>query len=135
MNNERNDIFFTKLPTTKVIYVRCPSVYATATVNIPVVPFSLILLYSTYFEYSTDGVNGSEPLTTFVNPVHDITLFAYQLQICHPLYSLVNPCQLRSRYDKIKAPQILHGRNTLQKYVENRELPKSTQKVLKNKEC
>ena len=37
MNNERNDIFFTKLPTTKVIYVRCPSVYATATVNIPVV--------------------------------------------------------------------------------------------------
>ena len=39
------------------------------------------------------------------------------------------------QYDKIKAPQILHGRNTLQKYVENRELPKSTQKVLKNKEC
>ena len=37
MNNERNDIFFTKFPTTKVIYVRCPSVYATATVNIPVV--------------------------------------------------------------------------------------------------
>ena len=135
MNNERNDIFFTKLPTTKVIYVRCPSVYATATVNIPVVPFSLILLYSTYFEYSTDGVNGSEPLITFVNPVHDITLFAYQLQICHPLFSLVIPCQLRSRYDKIKAPQILHGRNTLQKYVENWELPKSTQKVLKNKEC
>nr|WP_288182198.1 hypothetical protein [uncultured Prevotella sp.] len=39
-------------------------------------------LCSTYFEYSTDGVNGSEPLTIFVNPVHDITLFAYQLQIC-----------------------------------------------------
>ena len=37
MNNKRNDIFFTKLPTTKVIYVRCPPVYATATVNIPVV--------------------------------------------------------------------------------------------------
>ena len=34
--------------------------------------------------YSTDGVNGSEPLTTFVNPVHDITLFAYQLQFCPP---------------------------------------------------
>ena len=45
----------------------------------------ILLLCSTYFEYSTDGVNGSEPLTTFVNPVHDITLFAYQLQICHPL--------------------------------------------------
>lgn len=30
---------------------------------------------------------------------------------------------------------MLHGRNTLQKYVENRELPKSTQKVLKIKEC
>ena len=41
-------------------------------------------LCSTYFEYSTYGVNGSEPLTTFVNPVHDITLFAYQLQICPP---------------------------------------------------
>ena len=41
-------------------------------------------LCSTYFEYSTDGVNGSEPLTTFVNPVRDITLFAYQLQICPP---------------------------------------------------
>lgn len=93
-----------------------------------------MLLCSTYFEYSTDGVNGSELLTTFVNPVHDITLSASQLQICHPLYSLVNPCQLRPRYDKIKAPQILHGRNTLQKYVENRELPKSTQKVLKIKE-
>ena len=39
----------------------------------------ILLLCSTYFEYSTDGVNGSEPLTTFVNPVHDITLFAYQL--------------------------------------------------------
>ena len=47
---------------------------------------------------------------------------------------LVNPCQLRSRYDKIKAPQILHGRNTLQKYVGNRELTKTTQKVLKIKE-
>ena len=98
------------------------------------VSYSLILLCSTYFEYSTDGVNGSEPLITFVNPVHDITLFAYQLQICHPLQSLVNPCQLRSRYDKIKAPQILHGRNTMQKYVGNRELLKSTQKVLKIKE-
>ena len=40
---------------------------------------SLNLLCSTYFEYSTDGVNGSEPLTTFVNPVHDITLCTYQL--------------------------------------------------------
>ena len=48
------------------------------------VSYSLILLYSTYFEYSPDGVNGSELLTTFVNPVHDITLFAYQLQICPP---------------------------------------------------
>ena len=46
------------------------------------VSYSLILLCSTYFEYSTDGVNGSEPLTTFANPVHDITHFAYQLQIC-----------------------------------------------------
>lgn len=91
-------------------------------------------LCSTYFEYSTYGVNGSEPLTTFVNPVHDIMLFAYQLQICPSSQPLVNPCQLRSRYDKIKAPQILHGRNTLQKYVENRELPKSTHKVLKIKE-
>ena len=33
---------------------------------------------------------------------------------------------------KLKAQQILHGRNTLQKYVGNREQPKSTQKVLKN---
>ena len=33
-------------------------------------------------EYSTYRVNVSEPLTTFVNPVHEITLFAYQLQIC-----------------------------------------------------
>ena len=49
------------------------------------VSYSLILLCSTYFEYSTDGVNGSELLTTFVNPVHDITFFAYQLQICPPL--------------------------------------------------
>ena len=32
-------------------------------------------LCSTYFEYSTYGVNGSEPLTTFVNPVHDIMFF------------------------------------------------------------
>ena len=31
-------------------------------------------LCSTYFENSTYGVNGSEPLTTFVNPVHDIML-------------------------------------------------------------
>ena len=38
------------------------------------VSYSLILLCSTYFEYSTYGVNGSEPLTTFVNPVHDIML-------------------------------------------------------------
>ena len=38
----------------------------------------------TYFEYYTYGVNGSEPLTTFVNPVLDIMLFAYQLQICPP---------------------------------------------------
>ncbi len=98
------------------------------------VSYSLVLHCSNSFEYSTNGVNGSELLTTFVNPVHDITLFAYQLQICHPLYSFVNPCQLRSRYDKIKAPQILQGRNTLQKYVENRELTKTTQKVLKIKE-
>ena len=34
---------------------------------------------------------------------------------------------------KWKVPQILHGRNTLQKYVENRELQKNTQKVLKPK--
>ena len=45
--------------------------------------FDIAMFY--YFEYSTDGVNGSEPLTTFVNPVRDITLFAYQLQICPPL--------------------------------------------------
>ena len=44
--------------------------------------FDIAMFY--YFEYSTDGVNGSELLTTFVNPVHDITLFAYQLQICPP---------------------------------------------------
>ena len=46
-------------------------------------------------------------------------------------YSLILLC---STYDKIKAPQILHGRNTLQKYVENRELTKNTHKVLKIKE-
>lgn len=37
------------------------------------VSYSLILLCSTYFEYSPIGVNGSESLTTFVNPVHDMT--------------------------------------------------------------
>ena len=42
--------------------------------------FDIAMFY--ILEYSSDGVNGSEPLTTFVNPVHDITLFAYQLQIC-----------------------------------------------------
>lgn len=55
------------------------------------------------------------------------------LQI-HDRLNTINQVLLSSRYDKIKAPQILHGRNTLQKYVENRELPKSTQKVLKIKE-
>ena len=99
------------------------------------VSYSLILFRSTSLEYSTGGVNGSEPLTMLVNNVHGITLFSYQPQICHPLLSLVNRCKQCSRHDKIKAPQILHGRNTLQKYVENRELPKSTQKVFKIKEC
>ena len=46
------------------------------------VSYSLVLHCSNSFEYSTNGVNGSELLTTFVTPVHDIMLFAYQLQIC-----------------------------------------------------
>ena len=46
------------------------------------VSYSLILLCSNSFEYPTNGVNGSKLLTTFVNPVHDITLFVYQLQFC-----------------------------------------------------
>ncbi len=54
------------------------------------VSYSLVLHCSNSFEYSTDGVNGSEPLTTFVNPVHDITLFAYQLS---NLSSIVTTCK------------------------------------------
>ena len=50
-------------------------------------------------------------------------------------YFLVLKVSVDKVFGKKKAPQILHGRNTLQKYVENRELPKSTQKVLKIKEC
>ena len=46
----------------------------------------------------------------------------------------VSPAQFFKMFLGIIGTTIPHGRNTLQKYVENRELPKSTQKVLKIKE-
>ena len=36
-----------------------------------IILFDIAMFY--YLEYSTDGVNGSEPLTTFVSYVHDMT--------------------------------------------------------------
>ena len=47
-------------------------------------------------------------------------------------HKFINHCQLRLRYDKTKVPQILHGRNTLQKICRKSGTAKKHLESVKN---